>query len=84
MEMVASFGKTKRSTIPLQLDGSNNAQSTSFKYLGTALTDDFDFNKNWEARVSKSRQRLYSLKRLQYTTGDEKIMRKTYQSSSLY
>jgi hypothetical protein len=79
-EMVVSFSKSKPQVPPLTVDGTVIEQTASFKYLGTVLTDDFDFNPNWEARVSKARQRLYLLKKLVYSNADRTIMRMTYNS----
>ena len=77
-EMVISTGRSRPNVDSLLIDGAVIEKVQKYKYLGTVLTENMEFDANWLTRIKKARQRLYMLRKLRYCGASATIMKLTF------
>ena len=74
-EIIFSLARTRPVVTPVVINDVPIDQVSSFKYLGTILTSNFDFTPNADAKICKAKQKLFIMKRLCYVKADKSIVR---------
>ena len=63
-EMVFDFRKKKTPIVPLTIAGKVVEKVKSFKFLGTTISSDLKWDKNFSSAIKKAHQRLFFLRQL--------------------
>jgi hypothetical protein len=79
-EMIMATGRKRPEVDAMTIEDCQIETVSSYKYLGTQITEDLNFDENWNQRIQKARQRLYMLRKLKYSKADKTIIRMTFSS----
>ena len=79
-EMIIDFRKNKTPMLPIYIDNTPVDQVTTFKFLGSFVTDDMSWNFNCNKLLMKARQRLYFLRKLKSFNVNNTILLSFYRA----
>ena len=79
-EMIIDFRRNKTPMIPLEINGSTVEQVSSFKFLGTHISDDLKWTVNSAEILKKAKQRLYFLRKLKLFGANQVILINFYRT----
>jgi hypothetical protein len=82
-EMVVSRGASRTNNdniTPVVINDQPIETVTEYRYLGTTITSNLDFNVNYQEKAKKARKRLFLLRKLKYANASPSIIRMTYTS----
>ena len=79
-EMIFDFRRGAETHDPLTINNCIVERVNEYKYLGTVVDDQLNWNRNTETIYSKANQRLYFLRKLKKFHVDRSILRLFYQS----
>ena len=79
-EMVIDYRKNKCPISPLFIQNTEVEQISSFKFLGTYISDDLNWSKNCNEILKKAKQRLYFLRQLKYYHVNSTILCQFYKA----
>jgi hypothetical protein len=77
-EMVFTVSRQGVITSPIQINNNTIEVVDKFKYLGTIITPDLNFELNCESRLQKARKRLHLLSKLRYAKADISTLKTIY------
>ena len=79
-EMIVDFRRNKSVMAPLVIHNTVVEQVTSFKFLGTFVTNDLTWDTNCKKLLSKARQRMYFLRKLKSLKINKTILTQFYRA----
>ena len=80
-ELILDFRKNQDVHSPLNINGERVERVSSFKFLGTLISEDLTWTANTTALVKKAQQRLYFLRLLQKVNLSQQLLESFYHCS---
>ena len=78
--MVIDFRRNKSQITPLYINNTEVEQISSFKFLGTFISNDLNWTTNCTSILKKAKQRIYFLRCLKSYNVNHSILFKFYQA----
>lgn len=80
-ELIISFRKQEKEPTPLYIGGETVESVTTFKFLGTHISQDLTWSVNITSLVKKAQQQLYFLRMLRKTNLSQQLLMSFYHCS---